>query len=375
MSNGEKEQRGIPSEAELAEMSREELATLGMHHDDMELVQVDEPFPVKGTRAERRAERQVAGWFAMAAVAGLASVGVYVFWPFSYRPPGEENHTLYSLYTPVLGVTLALCALGLGFGVIAYSKKLRPEETAVQQRGEASRSSEFDRQTLAARLVDEAPDSEIARRSLIKRSAGLATGAFGLGLGVLALGGVVRNPWDGGDDAPLWQTGWASLTGEKVYLRYDRHELTLARPEDLAPGAIATVFPFQVSQLGDPEELRRAIKRADNPVMLVRLLPDQAEKVVKRQGQEDFNFGAYYAFSKICTHLGCPAAQYISKAAILQCPCHQSRFDLLAYAKPVFGPATRALPQLPITVDEQGYFVARSDFVEPIGPAFWELKG
>jgi ubiquinol-cytochrome c reductase iron-sulfur subunit len=47
---------------------------------------------------------------------------------------------------------------------------------------------------------------------------------------------------------------------------------------------------------------------------------------------------------------------------------------MLQYAKPVFGPATRALPQLPITVHEDGYFIARHDFIEPIGPGYWERK-
>jgi ubiquinol-cytochrome c reductase iron-sulfur subunit len=29
------------------------------------------------------------------------------------------------------------------------------------------------------------------------------------------------------------------------------------------------------------------------------------------------------------------------------------------------------LPQLPLTVDADGYLVARSDYTEPIGPGFW----
>src|SRR6218665_1195663 len=38
----------------------------------------------------------------------------------------------------------------------------------------------------------------------------------------------------------------------------------------------------------------------------------------------------------------------------------------------MFGPAKRPLPQLPITVDDEGYLVAQSDFHEPVGPSFWE---
>jgi ubiquinol-cytochrome c reductase iron-sulfur subunit len=40
----------------------------------------------------------------------------------------------------------------------------------------------------------------------------------------------------------------------------------------------------------------------------------------------------------------------------------------------LFGPAARNLPQLPIYVDDEGYFVAKSDYTEPVGPSFWERK-
>jgi ubiquinol-cytochrome c reductase iron-sulfur subunit len=108
--------------------------------------------------------------------------------------------------------------------------------------------------------------------------------------------------------------------------------------------------------------------------MLIRLHPDQAARVVQRKGQVDFHYGDYYAYSKICTHLGCPASLYEAQDARLLCPCHQSQFNMLEYAKPIFGPATRALPQLPIAVNDEGYFYARHDFIEPIGPAFWERR-
>ncbi|MGH3588555.1 MAG: ubiquinol-cytochrome c reductase iron-sulfur subunit, partial [Pseudonocardia sp.] len=54
--------------------------------------------------------------------------------------------------------------------------------------------------------------------------------------------------------------------------------------------------------------------------------------------------------------------------------CHQSQFLATEYARPIFGPATRPLAQLPITVNDEGYLVARSDFAEPVGPAFWERR-
>jgi ubiquinol-cytochrome c reductase iron-sulfur subunit len=38
----------------------------------------------------------------------------------------------------------------------------------------------------------------------------------------------------------------------------------------------------------------------------------------------------------------------------------------------LFGPAARPLPQLPLTVDSEGYLAALHDFDEPVGPSFWE---
>ena len=70
--------------------------------------------------------------------------------------------------------------------------------------------------------------------------------------------------------------------------------------------------------------------------------------------------------------LGCPVALYEQQTHHLLCPCHQSTFDMADGAKVVFGPAKRALPQLPITVDDEGYLVAQSDFLEPVGPSYCE---
>ena len=90
-------------------------------------------------------------------------------------------------------------------------------------------------------------------------------------------------------------------------------------------------------------------------------------------GHEGLNYGDYVAYSKVCTHLGCPASLFEAQTNRILCPCHQSQFVATEYARPVFGPAARPLPQLPITVNEEGYFVATGDFDGPVGPAFWEM--
>ena len=78
------------------------------------------------------------------------------------------------------------------------------------------------------------------------------------------------------------------------------------------------------------------------------------------------------AYSKICTHVGCPAALYEQTTHHILCPCHQSTFDATRGAAVIFGPATRPLPQLPITIDSEGYLVAQSDFPSRWDPSFWE---
>jgi ubiquinol-cytochrome c reductase iron-sulfur subunit len=65
---------------------------------------------------------------------------------------------------------------------------------------------------------------------------------------------------------------------------------------------------------------------------------------------------------------------YEEQSHELICPCHQSTFDVLDGARPVFGPATRSLPQLAISVNPDGFLVADGDFTEPVGPGFWNRK-
>ena len=367
----------VPSDEQLATMSRDELVRLGLKLDDVELVEYDEPWPVKGTRAERRAEKIVAGWFALGLIAAIAFIVIYIAWPWQYRSAGHQ--ALYLLYTPLLGVTLGLAVLSLGVGVITYVKKFVPHEVAVQQRHDGP-SDEVDRQTTVALLSDAGNRSTIARRSLIFRTAGAAAGVFGLTLVVLPLGGLIKNPWaNSNTNQSLWHTGWyepPGPTAERVYLRKDTgnpNEIALVSPADMDAGSMQTVFPFRESERGNPEKLQAALTESDNPVMLIRLRPEDAANVIKRKGQEDFNYGDYYAYTKICSHLGCPTSLFEQQTNRILCSCHQSQFNALEYCKPIFGPATRALAQLPIEVDATtGYFYARHDFIEAVGPAFWE---
>jgi ubiquinol-cytochrome c reductase iron-sulfur subunit len=330
-------------EVDLDSMSVAEQTDYGAELDDIHITHRRQRFVVPGGKAEQRAERGVAVCFLLTFVASVAFIVIYIAAPWQY----SVTNNSYAWYTPMLGVTMALALAGVGVGAVLWAKWLLPEEEVVQDRHDGP-SPEVDRRTTVAALVDGMEGTGLARRSLLKRSLGLGLGALGA-LAVVPLGGLIKKP-----RGELFSTPWkagarlVSIDGRPV------------RPGDMLPGALQTVFP------GVPG----GTKAPDAPTMLIRLRPDQT--VQHRAGQEDFGWQDYVAYSKICTHAGCPVSLYEQQSGRILCPCHQSQFLVTKDALPVFGPAARPLPALAITVDEDGYFVARGDYREPIGPSFWE---
>lgn len=378
-----------PNEAALASMSQRELLTLGGKMDGVETVFKESRWPVEGTRAEKRAERGVALWLLLGGFFGLALLLIFLFWPWEYKPKDAPGSILYTLTTPLYGLTFGMSILAIAVGAVLYQKRFIPEEISIQERHDGA-SREIDRKTVVANLTDAYQTSTVGRRKLIGLSLGLGLGAFGLSSLVAFVGGLIKNPWKpvvptaDGMKAVLWTSGWTPrYHGETIYLARATGKteggsaFIKMRPEDIDAGGMETVFPWRESD-GDGtttesrEKLQAIAMGVRNPVMLIRIRPGDMHRVVKRQGQESFNFGELFAYTKVCSHLGCPASLYEQQDYRILCPCHQSQFDALYYAKPVFGPAARALAQLPITIDTNGYLVANGDFAEPVGPAFWE---
>ena len=125
---------------------------------------------------------------------------------------------------------------------------------------------------------------------------------------------------------------------------------------DLPVGGVLTVFP------------EGHLDAADSQTLLIRMEPND---LVIQPGRESWSPQGYVAYSKICTHAGCPVGLYDQASGRLFCPCHQSVFEAKDGAKPTAGPASRPLPQLPLTVDADGTLRAQRDFTEPVGPGFW----
>ena len=377
-----------PTDEQLAAMSREDLVELGGRIDGVETILKEPRWPVEGTRAEKRSERLVAFWLLLGGISGLLLLVVFLFWPWEYKPDGAKGNFLYTLATPMYGITFGLSILAIGIGAVLFQKRFIPQEISVQDRHDGA-SSELDRKTVAANLTDALEGSTVGRRKVIGMSLGIGLGAFGVGTLVAFVGGLIKNPWKPvvptaeGKKAVLWTSGWTPrFNGETIFLARatgtpGESPVVKIRPEDLDAGAMETVFPWRESD-GDGtsveshEKLSAIGMGVRNPVMLIRIKPVDIARVVKRQGQESFNFGDLFAYTKVCSHLGCPASLYEQQTYRILCPCHQSQFDALHFARPIFGPAARALAQLPITIDQEGYLVANGDFIEPVGPAFWE---
>ncbi|NKY86310.1 cytochrome bc1 complex Rieske iron-sulfur subunit [Nocardia veterana] len=374
---GDKDVNLNPTEEQLDAMSKEELVELGTARDGVDVVYRAPRWPVPGTRAEKRAERQVTLWFAISGLAAAALIGVFLFWPWEYKGRHEDGNGLYSLATPLYGLLLGIAVLAIGVAAVLIRKKFVPNEISIQTRHDGP-SDEVDRRTLGAQLSDALETSTLGRRKMITRTAGLGVGVLGIGALFLFVGGMIKNPWAKGDKSPLWVSGWTpDYPGQTIYLRKDTgrpEDIVLVRPEDLDAGAMETVFPWKEEWRGKKEEELQSLRGIRNAVMLIRLRTEDAQKAIKRKGQESFNFGDYFAYSKICTHLGCPTSLFEQQTNRILCPCHQSQFSATEWGKPVFGPAARALPQLPITVNTDGFLVANGDFIEPLGPAFWERR-
>ena len=302
-------------------------------------------------KAAKRAERQVASMFLMSAFGTVLLIFSFFFIPddvFVFVPVlGNQNaHQLG------LGLGMAISLFFIGMGAIHWAKTLMPDVEVVAERHEF-RSPDSDRKDFVSAVKEGAAAAGLGRRSLIKRSLGAA-----LGLSALSPLILLRDlgPLPGKElEKTTWKTG--------THLVTDPGNRRI-KASDLEVGAVAQVLP----EIEDPEH-RKLSDIAKDAVLLIRLRPEEFNLEADRLAM---THDGIIAFSKICSHMGCAVALYEQQTKHLLCPCHQSTFDVTRAAKVIFGPSARPLPQLDITIDDEGYLVARNPFSEPVGPSFWE---
>ena len=305
-------------------------------------------------KAAKRAERQVALLFGTSVVGTLIFLVAY----FAIDLGDDSAIATIRLQNALLGIGTAFAMLGIGTGIVHWAKALMPDHEVSEER-HAIRT-EDDRQA-AVRIVDDiVEETGIKRRPLIRNTL----------LGAVALAPCRPSPSSVTSvprpDDKLAHTMWAPQDGKLKRLARDP-DGTPIKAADVTIGSAFHVIPEGLNELheGKLNEKAKAV------VLLMRLNPERAQP---SPGREDWAYNGIVAYSKICTHVGCPVALYEQQTHHLLCPCHQSTFDLTQECKVIFGPASRPLPQLPIAVDAEGYLVATSDFHEPVGPSYWERE-
>ena len=305
-------------------------------------------------RAAKRAERTVTFLFVLSVLGTIGSIVAYVMVPPDGTTAGVRLSTL------LLGLGLAVSLLGIGVAGIHWAKALMGDREMVQERHPLASSDET-RADAVKELNDGLEDSGVVgRRGMLKGAFFGALALFPLAIAVPLIGSV------GGDwniskfKHTMWQRG--------MRLAIDPSGRPI-KASDVTVGSVFHVIPETTEEFRETHEW--ITEKSKAVVLMVRLNPEALKTDQSPEG-ETWSHEGIVAYSKICTHVGCPVALYEQQTHHLLCPCHQSTFDVADAAKVVFGPANRALPQLPITVDSDGYLVAQDDFAEPIGPSFWE---
>lgn len=298
---------------------------------------------------DRTAEKRVYTLFFLSIVGSIFAVAAYVAFPIT---PG--NTLSVRLNTVFLGLGISLGLLALGIGAIYWSKNLMRGDELSESR-HPTRGTPATRERAVEIFKEGNQESGFGRRTLIRNTLIGALVATPLPAVVL-----FRDLAPAADPVPqLEHTMWAK--GKRL-----THDPS-GTPIKAADVTIGSVFHVIPEGLNDKED--RLEEKAKAAVLLMRLKP---EDLHVSAGRESWNYAGIVAYSKICTHVGCPVALYEQQTHHLLCPCHSSTFDVTNECAVIFGPAARPLPQLPIAVDSEGYLVAQSDFHEPVGPSFWE---
>ncbi|MTE18700.1 Rieske 2Fe-2S domain-containing protein [Streptomyces sp. TRM43335] len=302
-------------------------------------------------RAAKRSERTVALLFTVSMLATVGFIASYVIFPIDQYvhiwPLGEISALNFSL-----GLTLGIALFCIGAGAVHWARTLMSDHELIGERHPVE-ADEDTKEKVLADFHQGAKESQIGRRKLIRNT------MFGA-LAVVPLSGVVLLR----DLGPLPEDKLRHTAWSRGKLLVNQNTGEPLRPEDVTVGSLVMVQPEGLEE--GSHDFQKEIAKA--AVMLVRLEPED----IKDKRELDWSHEGIVAFSRICTHVGCPVTLYEQQTHHVLCPCHQSTFDLADGARVIFGPAGHPLPQLRIGVNDDGFLEAQDDFAEPVGPSFWE---
>ncbi|MCP3756429.1 Rieske 2Fe-2S domain-containing protein [Streptomyces sp. TBY4] len=302
-------------------------------------------------RAAKRSERTVALLFTLSMLATIAFIASFVILPVDkivyIFPIGKVSALNFAL-----GVSLGAALFCIGAGAVHWARTLMSDVEVAAERHEIAAPPEVKAQVLQD-FADGARESAIGRRPLIRNT------MFGA-LALLPLSAVVILR----DLGPLPEDKLRKTIWAKGKMLINQNTMEPLRPEDIVVGSLTFAMPEGLEE--DAHDFQVQIAKA--ALMIVRIQPEN----IKDKKELEWSHDGIVAYSKICTHVGCPISLYEQQSHHVLCPCHQSTFDLSDGARVIFGPAGHALPQLRIGVNDEGFLEALGDFEEPVGPSFWE---
>jgi ubiquinol-cytochrome c reductase iron-sulfur subunit len=308
----------------------------------------------------KRVEKIIAGCFTFAFIAGCGFIAAYVGLEVGSNRLGHGDSVVDAALRSnlALGISLAVTLIALGLGALLWVRYLMPDVEVTEQRHDL-RSDPKDREAFEQYFKEGASNSQFVKRPLVRRTLMLGT------LPLLAAPVVLLRDLGPLPGTSLRHTVWSP--GRRLLVFGTDTPITAA--EFSVPGSAITIVPEGYAD--DSDALTKAT------VTLIKFGPGELDIPTRMAGSTligtmNWTVDNIVAYSRICTHVGCPVGLYEQTTHHLLCPCHQSTFDASKGAEVIFGPASRPLPQLPITVDAQGYLVAKSDFTQPVGPSFWE---
>ena len=282
--------------------------------------------------SNRRAETVVAALLGLAAVFALAFTVVYI------AVSGD---------TQLLGIALGGSLCLLAAACIVAGKFVVPQETDVEEREPLLEEEKTEE---VVTMIEEGGQG-ISRRTLLAGAGGVAGAALVTAAvtPVASLGPTLsdfhKTPWTRG-------------------IRLVDDEGRPYRADEVQLGSFYTALP----EHSDPEAFGAGI-------LVVRLAASDIHLPAARR---DWAPDGILAYSKICPHAGCAISLYryptyapTSQQPAFTCPCHYSTFLPGEGGRLIFGPAGRALPQLPLMVDSRGHLRAAAGFHEDIGPSWW----
>ena len=348
MSSQEIPEENLPAEQDAAhgavEGAGDPFADPGLPAHKPRIQDIDE-------RAANRSERAVAFMFTLSMLATVGFIASYVIFPVDkivyIFPFGHVSALNFSL-----GLTLGVALFAIGAGAVHWARTLMSDVEVADERHAIAAEPEVKAKVLAD-FAAGAEESAFGRRKLIRNT------MFGA-LALVPLAGVVLLR----DLGPLPEKKLRSTMWAKGKQLVNMNTMEPLRPEDVVVGSLTFAMPEGLEE--DAHDFQTQIAKA--ALMIIRIQPEN----IKDKREREWAHEGIVAFSKICTHVGCPISLYEQQTHHVLCPCHQSTFDLSDGARVIFGPAGHALPQLRIGVNSEGNLEALGDFEEPVGPAFWE---